>query len=172
MATKKTNTGTIQTAQIEQIVTKIVESRLKETIEEFARTNESRVKEMALLERIVRVEEELKLLREMFEIRFEAFEKRFEAFEKRFEAFDKRFEVIDGRHESLQREMIARFETVDKRFESLQREMNARFESLQREMNARFEAMDKRFTMVQWFIGILVGIPSITFTIIQLAKII
>ena len=121
MATKKANTGMIQTAQIEEIVTKIVDSRLKETMEEFARTNGSRVKEMALLERIVRVEEELKSLREMFGIRFEA---------------------IDGR-----------------------------FDSLLREMNARFEAMDKRFSMLQWLIGILVGIPSITFTIIQLVKV-
>jgi hypothetical protein len=38
-------------------------------------------------------------------------------------------------------------------------------------MNARFEAMDKRFSTTQWMIGILVGIPAIAMTIIQLVKI-
>jgi hypothetical protein len=126
-------------------------------MEEYVQKNELRAKELALMERVIRVEEELRLLREISEMKFDASEKRFEA---------------------LQREMIARFEAMDKRFESLQREMNARFEavdkrfeSLQREMNARFEAMDKRFSMIQWMIGILVGIPAITFTIIQLVKV-
>ncbi|MGQ9797072.1 MAG: hypothetical protein ACUVR9_11900, partial [Desulfosoma sp.] len=57
---------------------------------------------------------------------------------------------VDKRFETLQREMAARFETVDKRFETLQREMAARFETVDK----RFEAMDKRFTMLQWTMGL------------------
>ncbi len=62
------------------------------------------LKELSLIERVVRVEEELKALREFVE---------------------KRFEVMDERFAFLAREM-------DKRFEALQREMDRRFEALER----------------------------------------
>ena len=102
-----------------------ISSFIREELERFVLTNEQRAKELSLMERVIKVEEELKSLREIESARFEAMEKRFEAMEKRFEAMDKRFE-------SLQREMNARFEAIDK----------------------RFEAMDKRFTFLQWFVGI------------------
>jgi hypothetical protein len=47
-----------------------------------------------LLERMVRVEEELKAQRELMIIRFDAVDRRFEAEDKRFEAVDKRFGLI------------------------------------------------------------------------------
>jgi ABC-type phosphate transport system auxiliary subunit len=72
--------------------------------------------------------------------------------------------MSEYRFEALQREM-------DKRFEALLREMSSRFEALQREMNSRFESMDKRFTTMQWMIGLFVGIPALTITIYQLVKI-
>ena len=106
-----------------------ISSFIREELERFVLTNEQRAKELSLMERVIKIEEELKALREIESARFEAMEKRFEAMDKRFEA--------------LQREM-------DKRFESLQREMNARFEAIDK----RFEAMDKRFTFLQWFVGI------------------
>jgi GTP1/Obg family GTP-binding protein len=176
----------IPTAQIEQLVIKVVESRLQQAIEAYVEQNELRVKELSLIERTVRVEEELRSLREMSEskfdtlqremsVRFDAVDIRFDAGEKRFEALlremNARFEAGEKHVEALQREMNVRFEAGEKRVEALQREMNARFESLQREMNARFEAMDKRFSTIQWMIGILVGIPAIAITIIQLVKI-
>jgi len=49
----------------------------------------------ALLERMVRVEEELKHQRELLLKGFETMEKRFETMEKRFETMEKRFEVSD-----------------------------------------------------------------------------
>ncbi len=158
----------MQTAQIEQIVIKVIESRLKETFEDFVRQHEFRAKEMSLLERIIRVEEVLKAQSERFEKGFQALEKNQEALLREMNA---RFEAVYNRFESMDKRFEARFEAMDKRFESLQREIDARFESQQREMNARFEAMDKRFTMIQWLIGILVGIPSLAFTITQLVKI-
>jgi hypothetical protein len=39
-------------------------------------------------------------------------------------------------------------------------------------MNARFVAMDKRFSAIQWMIGILVGIPALAITITQVLKMI
>ena len=101
-----------------------------------------------LLERMVRVEEELKaqrtLMDERFgfmERRFEGVDKRFEAVDKRFEAVDKRFEAVDKRFEELIGQMNARFETVDTRFEAVDK----RFEELIGQMNARFETVDRRF---------------------------
>ena len=113
-----------------------ISSFIREELERFVLTNEQRAKELSLMERVIKVEEELKSLREIESARFEAMEKRFEAMEKRFEAIEKRFE-------SIQRQ-------IKKRIEALQREMNARFEAIDK----RFEAMDKRFTFLQWFVGI------------------
>ena len=147
----------VPTAQIEQLVIKVIESRLQKAIEEYVEQNELRVKELSLIERTVRVEEELRSLREMSQSKFEMLQREMNV---RFDAVYERFEAGEKRFEALQREMNARFEAVD-----------MRFESLQREMNARFEAMDKRFSTTQWMIGILVGIPAIAMTIIQLIKI-
>ena len=148
----------ISTAQIERLVIKAVKSRLQEAIEEYVAQNELRLKELSLIERTVRVEEELRSLREMSESKFESLQREMNA---RFEAVYERFEAGEKSFEALQREMNARFDASEKRFEALHREMNA-----------RFEAMDKRFSTTQWMIGILVGIPAIAMTIVQLVKII
>ncbi len=107
---------------VEDLFREKVKEILSETLAAFVKDNEQRARELSLMERVIRVEEELRALREIQNAHFQVSEKRFEAMEKRFEA--------------------------------LQREMNARFEAMQRETNARFEAMDKRFTQLQWIIGL------------------
>ena len=72
-----------------------------------------------LLERSVRVEEELKHQRLLMRESFEQFEKRFELIEKRFEQVDKRFEQVDKRFEQVGK----RFEPVDKRFEQVDKRL-------------------------------------------------
>ncbi len=102
---------------VKQLLEAILRERLKATISEevaaFVQQNEQRAREFSLLERIVRVEEELKALREVQMTQFAASEKRFEAIMRetsaRFEAMDKRFEAVDKR-----------FEAMDKRFAALQ----------------------------------------------------
>jgi DNA anti-recombination protein RmuC len=170
------NETALSREEIEQLVANIVHSKIHAAIEEFIKRNDQRAKELSLIERIVRVEEELRALREIEIARFEAAEKRFESLQRemnvKFESLQRemnaRFETMNNRFEALQKEMNARFETMNNRFEALQKEMNARFEALQKEMNARFEAVDKRFeamdkrfeamekrlTFIQWFIGI------------------
>ncbi len=148
--------NTVTKAEMEKYFAKMLESRLQQAMEEFVERNESRLIELSLIERVVRVEEELKSMREMFEIKFDAMEKRFEAMDKRFESLQRE---MNARFEALLREMNARFEAVDKRFEAMQREMNSRFDS-----------MDKRFSVIQWMIGIMVGIPAIIIAIIQVVK--
>ena len=94
-----------------------------------------------LLERMVRVEEELKALRVLMDERFGFMERRFEAVDKRFEAVDKRFEDMNKRFEDLIGHIDKRFETVDK----------------------RFETVDKRFNTLTWMIGVgFVVITSLT----------
>ncbi|HEC91866.1 MAG TPA: hypothetical protein ENI51_02565, partial [Candidatus Atribacteria bacterium] len=72
-----------------------IKKLIKEELDLFALEQDRRLKEFSLLERIVRVEEELKSQRELFIQRFEAIDKRFEDLisymDKRFEAVDKRF---------------------------------------------------------------------------------
>jgi len=117
----------ISRSEIEQLVRSIVQQSIQSAIEEFVRKNDQRAKELSLIERVIRVEEELKALREIEAARFEAIEKRFEA---------------------LQREM-------DKRFEALQREMNARFESLEKRLSFTQWLIGIGFTAVMAMIGIL-----------------
>ena len=79
-----------------------------------------------LLERSVRVEEELKHQRLLMRESFEQFEKRFELIEKRFEQVDKRFEQVDKRFEQVDerfKQVDKRFEQVDKRLELQQQEI-------------------------------------------------
>ena len=88
----------------------VIEPLVRELIAKFVQENELRARELSLMERVVRVEEELKNLNKMLMVIEEANQKRFEAMEKRFEA--------------LQREMDKRFEAVDKRFEALEKRLN------------------------------------------------
>ncbi len=108
-----------------------LEAIVKEIIEDFVRQNEQRAKELSIIERVIRVEEELKALREIENARFEAMEKRFEALQREMKAY---YEATDKRFEAMEK----RFEAMDKRFEA---------------MDKRFEAMEKRFQFLQWFMG-------------------
>lgn len=95
-----------------------------------------------LLERMVRVEEELKSQRQLMD-------ERFGFMEHRFAAMDNRFEELLGHTNS-------RFEAVDKRFEESLQHTNMRFADLTAHMNARFTALS-------WMIGVgFVVITSLT----------
>ena len=104
-----------------------------------------------LLERAVRVEEELKHQRLLMRESFEQFEKRFELIEKRFEQVDKRFEQVEKRFEQIDK----RFEQVDKRFEQVDKrfeQVDKRFEQVDRQfaqVDKRFEQIDKRLDLQQ-----------------------
>jgi vacuolar-type H+-ATPase subunit E/Vma4 len=126
--------------EIEALVKEVVEKQVSAAVLEFVRKNEDRAKELALIERVVRVEEELRALREIESARFEAIQERFDA---------------------LQKVMDERFQAMGERLEALQREMDKRFEALQSEMSARFLAVEKRLTQVQWFIGIWLGAATL-----------
>ncbi|MFN3406210.1 MAG: hypothetical protein ACK40E_00555 [Caldimicrobium sp.] len=77
-----------------------VKEYVREFVAEFVRENELRARELALIERVVRVEEELKALRQLSIAQFEAIEKRFEALQRE----------MNARFEALLREMDKRFE--------------------------------------------------------------
>ena len=104
------------------------------------------LKQLELIERIIRVEEGQKatidLIKEMqrsMERGLNQVDKRFEQADKRFEQVDKRFEQVDKRFEQVDK----RFEQVDKCFE----QVDKRFQDLREDMN-------KRFAFIQWFMGI------------------
>ena len=92
----------------------LLRKMLRDMLTEFVRENELRARELSLMERVVRVEEELKALREIEASRFEAMEKRFEALQRE----------MNARFEALQREIDTRFEATEKRFESLEKRLN------------------------------------------------
>ena len=110
---------------------KVIKPLIAEQLSEFIREYELKAKEISLIERIIRVEEELKAQREIIASLQREMNARFEAMDKRFEALQRE---MDKRFEALQREMDKRFEAVDKRFEAVEK---------------RFEAMDKRFESLE-----------------------
>jgi glutathione S-transferase len=104
-----------------------------------------------LLQSQVRLQQELKHLRETMETRFTAQQELMEA----------RFAAVDQRFEAQQELMEARFAAVDRRFEAV----DQRFESVQETMKAGFAAVEKQFSMVKWMglaafavLGILVSV--------------
>ena len=148
---------------------------------EGARAAALHKRELDILERIVRIEDELKNLREVMEERFEAqqnlMEERFRTVYERFRKMDERFEAMqnqmDKRFEAQQNLMEERFRTVDERFskmderfEAIQNQMNQRFEAQQKQMDRRFDAMDKRFSFNQRILGI--GFTAIALLIVVL----
>ena len=55
---------------------------------------------------MIRVEEELKIQRELMKQGFEQVDKRFEQVDRRFEQIDKRFEKMEGHFSELSRRMF------------------------------------------------------------------
>ena len=144
-----------------EIDKELIRKLIKEELEAFSIKKDKELKEFSILERIIRVEEELKAQRELFLERFIAIDKRFETVDKRFEAVDKRFEAVDKRFEELIGYMNKRFEAVDKRFEELIGYMNKRFETVDK----RFDDMNKRFVQLTWFIGFTTALITTLITV-------
>jgi ElaB/YqjD/DUF883 family membrane-anchored ribosome-binding protein len=101
----------------------------KASVEAFA----IRRRELDLIERVVRIEDELKNLREVMDERFEA-----------------QREVMDERFEAQRELMDERFGRMDERFSK----MDERFEAQRELMNEHFDHMEKRTSFSHWVIGI------------------
>lgn len=96
------------TAELEQIDA-YVRSNVREWVEECV--------ESRLLERMTRVEHELKLQREVMIERFKAVDERFKAVDTRFADMQA---SMDNRFHDMQISMDRRFEDMHRRFNSLQ----------------------------------------------------
>ena len=99
----------------------------------------------------LKVSSEIQNLTEIVKQGFLRMDERFEAVDKRFEDLyhymDKRFDAVDKR-----------FEAVDKRFEDLYHYMDKRFEDSRQSINDQLKEskqdMDKRFSQLQWTMGL------------------
>ncbi len=148
-----------------QEIGEYIKSRLNQWIDEVHPnapvTKDDRDREINLIERIVRVEEELKSQRELML-------QGFAQMDQRFEAIDRRFETVDQRFEDLIHYMDKRFEQVDKRFET----MDKRFEAIDR----RFEAVNRHFEdlhnalrrFMVWSFGTSVSLAGIVIAVLKL----
>ncbi|HPJ15333.1 MAG TPA: hypothetical protein PLE16_12950 [Spirochaetota bacterium] len=95
--------------------------------------------DIQLIERMTRIEEELRSQRELILKQNETMQFGFAQMDKRFESMQKQ---MDKRFESMQKQM-------DERFESMQKQMDERFESTLKQIDERFTASDRRFEMMQ-----------------------
>ena len=153
----------------------IILSLLPDVLTTYFQEKEKELYAIPLLERLIRLEEELKALRLLEAERHQALSRETD---KRFEAL---LREMDKRFEAQQREMSARFEAqqreindlkmlLQERYEALLREMDKRFEAQQREMIARFEALEKRLNFMQWLIAIGFSFLTALLTLINFLK--
>lgn len=122
-----------------EAISKLISELLNAKLTEFIIQRERQAREISLVERLLRVEEELKALRELQGKQFEAI-----------------MREMNTRFEAIQREMNSRFEA-----------MNARFEALQREMDTRFEVLERRLNFLQWAMAVGFGFLSILIALIK-----
>ena len=109
-----------------EYIKQLVYTFLPEVLAQYKEERDKDIYLNPLLERLIRLEDELKALRIEMNIRFETVIKE-----------------MNIRFEAQKQESDARFEAI-----------NTRFEALIKEMNTRFEALDKRLNFLQWLIGI------------------
>ncbi len=127
-----------------EYIKQLVYSILPEVLAQYKEEKGKDISLNPLLERLIRLEEELKALRIEMNIRFEAIIKEMNT---RFEAI---IQEMNIRFEAQKKESDARFEAINSRFEAVLAEQRA----LRQEMNARFEALEKRLNFLQWLITI------------------
>jgi hypothetical protein len=127
-----------------EYIKQLVYTFLPEVLAQYKEERDKDIYLNPLLERLIRLEDELKALRIEMNIRFETVIKEMNI---RFEAVIKEMNI---RFEAQKQESDARFEAINTRFEAI----NTRLEALIKEMNTRFEALDKRLNFLQWLIGI------------------
>ncbi len=98
--------GTRQEFEMDPQLLSTIEELVSKIVAQYVRENELKMKEISLVERLIRVEEELKALREIQMAQFEAMEKRFEALQKEIATIEKanqqRFEAIEKRLNFMQ----------------------------------------------------------------------
>ena len=102
--------------------------------------------DIQLIERMTRIEEELRNQREIILKQNETMQFGFSQMDKRFETMQKQ---MDSRFEAVQKQMDERFTAVDKRFESVQKQIDERFTAVDK----RFDDMNKKFTMMMWMMS-------------------
>jgi hypothetical protein len=100
-----------------EYIKQLIYSILPEVLAQYKEEKGKDISLNPLLERLIRLEEELKALRIEMNIRFEAQRKESDA---RFEAINSRFEAVLAEQRALREEMNARFEAMDKRLSFLQ----------------------------------------------------
>ena len=138
---------TLTENKVREIIEKYLNEKLDNIVKKYSQEREIPEK-LSLLERAIRVEEELKTQRDLMEKSFELIEKHFEQVYKSFELIEKRFEQVDKRFEQIEK----RFEQVDKRFDLVDK----RIDELRNYTDKRFKLLTQ--IMISINIPILIGI--------------
>jgi len=125
-----------------EYIKQLVYTFLPEVLAQYKEERDKDIYLNPLLERLIRLEDELKALRIEMNIRFETVIKE-----------------MNIRFEAQKQESDARFEAI-----------NTRFEALIKEMNTRFEALDKRLNFLQWLIGIGITLLGGLITLLNFIK--
>jgi len=102
--------------------------------------------DIQLIERMTRIEEELRSQREILL--------------KQNETMQFGFTQMDKRFESMQKQMDERFAAVDKRFD----DVNKRFD----DVNKRFDDVNKRFSMMMWMMTAGFSIIATVITLLSI----
>ena len=109
--------------------------------------------DIQLIERMTRIEEELRSQREILL--------------KQNETMQFGFTQMDKRFESMQKQMDERFAAVDKRFDDVNKrfnDVNKRFD----DVNKRFDDVNKRFSMMMWMMTAGFSIIATVITLLSI----
>lgn len=115
-----------------------------------SRFSHTRAFEMQTIERLTRVEEEVKAQRDIILMGFQQMDKRFELMQTE----------MNTRFASVQKNMDERFSQTDKRFD----DVNKRFD----DTNKRFDDVNKRFTFMMWAMGTGFTILTLSMTLVAI----
>ena len=94
---------------VAEIVEEVLEKKLGDYVSRYLAGRELELERIGILERLIRLEEELKAQRELMEARFEAVDRRFEDL----------IHYMDRRFEDLIHHIDQRFEDMNRRFTML-----------------------------------------------------
>ncbi len=84
--------------RVKQIIKEYISKELEDNFEKLVIDREKRIEKFSIIERTMRIEEELIVLKKLMEKRFELVDKRFESMDRRFEDLrdftDKRIKLL------------------------------------------------------------------------------
>ncbi|VFM95974.1 MAG: Maltoporin N-terminal extension [Candidatus Kentron sp. G] len=118
-----------------------------------------RISDREIIERLTRLEEGQRAMREYIDQRFSAVDERFSSIEQRLSAVEQRLSAMEQRFSAMEQRFSAmeqRFPAMEQRFSTMQAHSEQRFSSLDKRMDAQWQLTLVLITAIFGLIGFVV----------------